>query len=64
MPKKKKKIVWHKKNSKFISPTLLKPHTKSKLEDSKQKVQDIKDKKLHNFAKDLSLKIKKAVRDE
>lgn len=65
MPKKKKKIVWHKRKGKFIPASALKAHHgKNKEAGSLEKDGNSKEIRLKHFAKNLSAQIKKAAQND
>jgi len=62
--KKNHYTVWHKKQGRFISSSALKPHSSSPDQSIEKNVtDDSKDRKIV-FLKDLSMKIRRAVRGE
>jgi hypothetical protein len=62
MAKRSKQIVWHKKQQKFISPSVLKPHGSLKDPHEKPMSAAALDRK-KVFLQNLTLKIRSAVRE-
>ncbi len=63
MARRGKQILWHKKQQKFISPTLLKPHHAAASEPDPSPAGTTASEKKKAFVQDLVKKIRAAVRE-